>query len=67
MAAFSSMGRIPAAPCDEELEEADEEPVALKYWLRSCIGKNHSGWRIFFATHIAISIILFGRKTIIHV
>ena len=47
MAAFSSMGRIPGALC-EELEEAEEEPVALKYWLRSCIGKNHSGWRIFF-------------------
>ena len=46
MAAFSSMGRIPAALC-EELEEAEDEPVALKYWLRSCIGKNHSGWRIF--------------------
>ena len=41
MAAFSSMGRIPAALC-EELEEAEDEPVALKYWLRSCIGKNHS-------------------------
>ena len=46
MAAFSSMGRIPAALC-EELEEAEDEPVALKYWLRSCIGKNHSGRRIF--------------------
>lgn len=36
MAAFSSIGRIPALR--EEVEEAEaEEAVALKYWLRSCI------------------------------
>ena len=64
MAAFSSMGRIPAALCEEEAEETEEEPVALKYWLRSCIRKNHSGWRIFAyqLSHYYFRILL-GRKT----
>ena len=55
MAAFSSMGRIPAALC-EELEEAEDEPVALKYWLRSCIGKTTLvGAFSLISYHIVIS------------